>query len=492
MAILIFNPTHLFSAMVYRDFLSRRLAALVAVIALSSVSSWALPDFFKKDTSRVPATNELRRQEDIARAELDRATELENRGRSSKALDLHRNVVRKYPLTTAAAMSQFRMGEIYQSEGKHTKAFDAYQSLIDNYKSSSAFKQAISAQYAIAQSGQSGQFKQKVFAMVPIKTQPSELLEWYGKIIANAPYAPEAPLSQFAIAEIYQEKEETANAINAYQAFVDKYPGHAKSAEAQYRIGSIGKSAVASGSQDRGTVRDARGAMEDVLVRYQDSDRAAEARAAIGEFDMLEAEKKYNVAKFYEKQKKYRSAVVYYRKVAAASGSPHSADAQARIDAILSKAPEAAEVAQAPPRRTGLIGRNSGGTATPTIAGAPRTPTAAGNVAAAAGERPKLLKARKTYNGPPAPDLVALNTKPKMRTNPAAVPIVPPPPEPTPNPSDIPLPPPPDPDPEPAAGIGAALTPESTEPPVLPPDPDDDFLKLPPPPEPEPTLPTGS
>ncbi len=497
----------------------RSILAAGLVFGLAPTAPAGFLDLFKDDLESIPASSELKRQEDAARADLNRALELEAQGREKKALDIHKNVVKKYPLTTAAAMSQFKKGQIYQKGGDYDDAFEAFQDFIDKYKGSSAFSEAIKAQYDIAQAGQGGTYKKKIFGVIPSKVQPSELLEWYDKIIANAPFSDFAPLAQFAIAEIYVELDKSAQAIQSYQMLVDKYPRHPKAPDAQFRIGEIGKRAIEKGNQDRSNIADAREAMEDVLVAYQDSGRAEEARAALTHFDLIEAQKFYEVGRFYEKQKKYRSAAIYYQKVLGAPSSEHYADAQARLDDVLAKAPAPdsglqdlppvggekkrwrvfggksedipadlfpADVAMQdlPPAteekkgRWRLFKRKPKGApadvppvpteiasvteVTPSTAPAssrppkvtpPPAPTR--TVAAApASSNPKLLKAKKGYVGPPAPDLKIASTKPKMRTNPAAVPLekLDPAPEtagptpplpPEPDETPLPLPPPP-------------------------------------------------
>ncbi len=451
--------------------------ALAGAFTIVGNRAQALPfvDLFAKDLEQVPATEELRRQEDEARAKLNEALALEAR-RPGKALDEHQSIVRRYPLTTAAAMSQYKIGELLRADGKDSRAFDAFQTFVENYKGSSAFPDAIRNQYEIAQQGGDGGRRSRVLGVIPRKVQKSELLEWYGKIVASAPFSEYAPLSQFAIAEIYEEQEQSAMAIAAYQAIVDKYPRHAKAAEAQFRIGNIGRTAVESGSQDLSNIQSARGAFEDVLLAYEDSERATEARAALQQFDAVEAEKMFEVGQFYEKQKKFRSAAVYYRKVAAMPGSPRAAEAQQRLDQLVAAVPDEVEERRPliPRPRLGL-GRD--GASEVAAAGDGATPPDAA-------ARPGLLKARSNYVGPPAPDLaIVAPDKPKMRTNPAAVPIVPleeqdPDPLPPPPPpieeealSDT-LPPPPAPEP----------APEEEPLPPIPALDDDGFLTLPPPP----------
>ena len=494
----------------------RSILAAGLVFGLAPSAPGGFLDLFKEDLNSIPASAELKRQEDAARADLNRALEFEAQGRDSKALAIHKDVVKKYPLTTAAAMSQFKKGQIYQKEGKYDDAFEAFQDFIDKYKGSSAFSEAIKAQYDIARAGQEGQFKKKIFAVIPSEVQPSELLEWYAKIIASAPFSDYAPLAQFAIAEIYEEQHKSAQAIQSYQMLVDKYPRHPKAPDAQFQIGEIGKRAFEKGNQDRSNIANAREAMEDVLVAYQDSGRAEEARATLAHFDLIEAQKFYDIGRFYEKQKKYRSAAIYYQKALGGPSSEHYADAQTRLDDMLSKAPtpdsslqdlppveeekerwrvfkrksedEFIDVVPAdvavqdlPPvseekTRWRLFKRKpkddlpadippvpsevaSVSAVTPSTSTGrlpnPTPPSATTRSVASAptASKPKLLKAKKNYAGPPAPDLKIASTKPKMRTNPAAVPLekLDPTPEPTlplpPEPDETPLPlPPPPPD----------------------------------------------
>ena len=294
-------------------------------------------DLFKNDVERIPSAENLLKQEKLSRTELEIALKKESQGNSGKALAMHRAIVRDYPLSTSASTSQFKIGVLYKAQGKPAKSFDAFQLFIENYTGNPAFSDALRHQYDIAKSGQKGGFKKMILGVIPRKTQVSDLLKWHGKIINNAPHSEYAPLSQFSIAEIYEAEEKTAMAIGAYQALVDKYPNHPKSSEAQFRIGSISTSEINRGSQDLGNITSARDAMEDVIVAYQDSERAEQARKALVQFDLIEADRFYEIGRYYENQQQYRSAIVYYHKVMGFTGSRHVADAKQRHTALLLK-----------------------------------------------------------------------------------------------------------------------------------------------------------
>ncbi len=311
--------------------------ATSTVMFIAPAHSGPLRDLFKKDLKSIPDAAQLSQQERQSTQELNRAMQNETRGDNRKALSIHKSIVSDYPLSSAASTSQFKIGELYKITGKNNKAFDALQQFIENYTGSPFFNKALRYQYEIAKEGQTGDSKKMIFGIIPRQTQTSDLLKWHSKIINNAPHSEYAPLSQFAIAQIYESEEKTSMAISAYQALVDKYPKHPKSAEAQFRIGAISKSEITRGSQDFGNITSARDAMEDVIVAYKDSQRADQARQALEQFNLIEADRLYEIGRFYEKQGQYRSAVVYYEKVLTFKASRHIADAKQRHASLLRK-----------------------------------------------------------------------------------------------------------------------------------------------------------
>lgn len=314
-------------------------AAFITTVLISPHGAQAGPlrDLFKNDLEDIPNTEKLRHHERQSHVELESALAHEARGDSGKALSMHKAIVRNYPLSSAASTSQFKIGVLYNARNKPGKAFDAFQEFIENYTGNPAFSDALRYQYQIAKAGQKGNFKKMILGVIPRKTQTSDLLKWHGKIISNAPHSEYAPLSQFAIAEIYESEKKTSMAIAAYQALVDKYPDHPKSSESQFRIGAISNSEIKRGSQDHGNITAARDAMEDVIVAYKNSERAEQARKALAQFDLIEADRLYEIGRFYEAQKQYRSAAIYYQKVLKFPGSRHIPDARQRHASLLLK-----------------------------------------------------------------------------------------------------------------------------------------------------------
>ena len=269
----------------------------------------------------------MREQEATAKLMVTEAMEFEAAGKQEKAFDIYRAVVKKYPVTTSAAMSQYKIGAIRKSRGEYVKAFESYQIFVDDYKQSSAFSAAIASQYEIAKASQTGEHKEK-FIGISRKVQRSEVLNMYNKVIENAPYSEYAPQAQFAIGQVLEEDGKGAEATAAYKKVVASYPKSKLAADSQFRIAEIGRMAVEGGSRNLANVDSSRRAYEDLVIGFGDDARKEEARNRVVQFNELEAKKAFDVGRFYEKQKKYKSAALYYRRVAQSTGTTAAAEAQ--------------------------------------------------------------------------------------------------------------------------------------------------------------------
>ena len=332
----------------------RSLAAFSTVIGLvfSSTANAGLMDIFKKDLDKVPETAEMRAQEQAALALVASAQEYESQGKTGKAFDTYRSVVKKFPLTTSAAMGQYKVGAIQKSKGEWVKAFDSYQDFVDNYKQSSAFDAAIASQFEIAKASQTGEHKE-TFIGISRKVQRSEVLKMYQSIIDNAPYSEYAPQAQYALGEVLEKDGKSNEAIAAYKKVVADHPDSKLAADAQYRVGVLGSKAIEKGSRNIENVERSREAFEDILLGFEDDARREEAQSRVVEFTELEAQKALDIGKFYEKQKKYNSAALYYRRVAGSSSTTASAEATDRLAKIQPKVTAQATAAPDPaPLRT--------------------------------------------------------------------------------------------------------------------------------------------
>ena len=112
-------------------------------------------------------------------------------------------------------------------------------------------------------------------------------------------------------------------------------------ADSQYQIGYIWFTAARQGTKDIAASNNARTAFQDFLFRYPNSEKAAQARANQALLEHKQTSSAFNIAKYYDKQKYYRAAVIYYNEVIRQQpGSGESEQAKKRIDQLKAKVGE--------------------------------------------------------------------------------------------------------------------------------------------------------
>src|SRR5437016_3950592 len=178
---------------------------------------------------------------------------------------------------------------------------------------------------------------------IPVGTSMDRAVEIFAAIVRTPPFGRYTARAQFDIGLARQKQSANDAAIQAYQAVVDKFPNDPIAADAQYQIGYIWLNAARGGTKDIAAANNARTAFEDFVFRYPNSEKAPQARSNLQHLERKQTMSSYDVAKFYDKQKYYRAAVIYYNEVIRQQpGSPESEKAKKRIDQLRAKVGEKA------------------------------------------------------------------------------------------------------------------------------------------------------
>lgn len=253
-----------------------------------------------------------------------------------RALKAYKTLVRKYPRDALAAGSLYHAAELTEQTNDLLTAAGLFRALVERYPSSSHFDDAIEAQFRIGEVYLAGK-KLKLLG-IPFATSMDRAVEIFAAIIRTAPYGKYTARAQFDIGLAREKQHLNQAALEAYQAVVDKFPTDPLAADAQYQIGYIWFTTSKAGTRDLAATNNARVAFQDFLFRYPNSEKAAQAKANLQALGRKQTSTAYDVAKFYDKQKHYRSAVIYYNEVIREQpGSPESEKAQRRINELRAK-----------------------------------------------------------------------------------------------------------------------------------------------------------
>lgn len=252
------------------------------------------------------------------------AKQLDRAGKSKKALSRYREVADDFPLAKDAPEARLREAQLLEQTGQPLPAFDAYHAFIQRYQGSPNYRNALMRQRALADDALSGKIYTSFFGLKS-KISLDKRVKMLGQLRDNAPESAIGAQAQMQIAELLQADGNDKDAIEAYRKVASDYRSSSQAPEALFRIGKVLIAQAERGNQNRATLDLAREAFQDYLNQYPGHGRAGEARRLIDELNSKSVERTLDVADFYRKTKEWESAKVYYRLVMKrqASGALH-------------------------------------------------------------------------------------------------------------------------------------------------------------------------
>jgi outer membrane protein assembly factor BamD len=315
---------------------SFRILFLPLLICLALPGSLTAAVIFKpgeKSRYRAPGEEEM---SGTAAQLFEKAQEAERRGDLKRAIKAYRTIVKKYSRDTLAAGSCFRMGQLQEQTRQYILAAQSYAVLAERYQKSERFVEAIEGLFRIGEMYLKGQ-KTKILG-VPIKSGMSQAVLIFSTIIRTAPYGKYTARAQFNLGRAYEKQGSNELAIAAYQAVVEKFPNDPIAIDAQYQIGYIWSQASSAGTYDPAAATHAKVGFEDFLARYPNSEKAAQARENLKRMERKQTNTAYDIAKYYDKQKYYRAAAIYYNEVIRQQpSSPEGERAKKRVSELRAK-----------------------------------------------------------------------------------------------------------------------------------------------------------
>ena len=265
----------------------------------------------------------------------------EKDGSSKRAIKAYKTLVKRHPKDALAPTALYRCAQLQEQIREYTPAADSYLQLVERYPSSAHFDDAIEGQFRVGEIYLNGK-KLKVLG-IPVASALDRAVTIFANVVRTAPYGKYTARAQFDIGLAREKQGANDAAIQAYQAVVDKFPNEPIAVDAQYQIGYIWFTAAQLGTNDAAATANAKTAFQDFLFHYPKSEKAAQARKNLDILEHKQTNNSYKVAKFYDKQKYYRAAVIYYNEVIRQQpGSQESNEAKKRIDQLRAKFGDAA------------------------------------------------------------------------------------------------------------------------------------------------------
>jgi outer membrane protein assembly factor BamD len=244
-------------------------------------------------------------------------------------------VVRVWPLSDYAPHAQYLVGRCLEATSKDEMAFNAYQVIIEQYPKTAEYEDVLWRQYAIANRFLGGEWP-KLWGYIPYPPSLDQPAGMFDKIVKNGPYSDAAPHAQLRIGATREKQKDYPAAVKAYEVAADRYQDQPVIvADALYREGISYAKEAATAEYDQNTAAQAIAAFTDFITLYPDDRRASQAQRIIARLKTQQVQGNFEIARFYERSRKWDGAVIYYNEVLQMDpNSRYAALARQRIDAL--------------------------------------------------------------------------------------------------------------------------------------------------------------
>ncbi len=255
------------------------------------------------------------------------------------ALRAARRVVAVWPLSDYAPEAQYLIGRSYEARKQHEKAFKAYQKLLEKYPKSPYCEEVLQRQFQIAERFLGGEWF-KLWGYIPIFPSMAKTAGMFQQVVSNGAYSAVGPIAQLKTGAAHERRKDYAAAVRAYEVAADRYFDRPEiAAEALFRAGMAYRKQALKAEYDQSAAAKAIATLTDFIALYPNDPRVPEAQKVISELKTEQARGSFEIAKYYEKHRKYSGALVYYNEVLLLDpGSKYAAQARQRIEVLMNRA----------------------------------------------------------------------------------------------------------------------------------------------------------
>jgi outer membrane assembly lipoprotein YfiO len=241
--------------------------------------------------------------------QLDSALEPYEQDRLKEAKREFKKLLEHYPKSQQAAEAQYYLGAIKEKQSRLYEAYLAYQKVIDKYPFSSRINEVIEKEFRIAEKFMQGQKRKALGLALPVENPAIEIFK---KVIENSTYGPLAAEAQYKLGLVLKSLSRFFEAEEEFNKVLKNYPQSEWVTATKFQIADCRGSISLSPDYDQEATREAKERFEDFVQTHPDVALSREAERNIQELRERQAKGYYDIAVFYEKQKAYNAAKIYY------------------------------------------------------------------------------------------------------------------------------------------------------------------------------------
>ncbi len=254
------------------------------------------------------------------------------------ALKAARRVVRTWEHSDYAPRAQYLVARCYEAKGNDEKAFKEYQRVVERYPKIDIYDDILKRQFAIANRYLAGQWF-KLWGYIPFFPSMDKTADMFDQMIRNGPYSQLAPQAQMDIGKAREKQKDYPLAVKAYERAADRYHDMKDVAvDALYKQGLALQKQAQTAEYDQSIAGQAIATFTDFISLYPNDPRIAAAEKIISSLKTEQARGSYQLARFYEHNKQWKGARIYYND--ALTKDPNfkfAADAKQRLEVLNQK-----------------------------------------------------------------------------------------------------------------------------------------------------------
>jgi len=290
-----FAPTYAY----HNDLLSVSSSPTAFWVWTPETNKWTNPKYAVKDTPK---------------EQLEVGLSLYEAKEYKEALREFRKLIKHYPRARQTPDAQYHIGLCFEEQGEIFKAFKEYQIVIDKYPFSELAVEIVQKQYDIGMQLLENANNRSKF-IDAFAGADYNVIDVFKAVIKNAPYGDLAAPAQYKIGLYLQEKHLYQEARDEFEKVVNDYSDSEWAKAAKYQIALVDAERSTDAQYDQKITQAAVDEFVDFVKMYPDAELSQQAKEQIHKLREKEAENSYVVAQFYEKQKNYKAAKIYYQTV---------------------------------------------------------------------------------------------------------------------------------------------------------------------------------
>lgn len=260
-----------------------------------------------------------------AQAKFEHARKLEEAGKYGSALKAYKKVYKEFPRSPVAPEAYHRTAIIHVRENNLPRAFEALDVILRAYPSYGHFNELVSEEYRIAYEMIKGH-RRKMFGLLPGFANRDRGIQYFERLVINAPYSDYAPLALMNIAEQHNLEGRPEFAIDALDRLITNYPNSIVTSDAYLRLAQVHEKLVDGPLYDQSSTKESLNSYQDFLILFPKDPDVAEAEAGQARMKEMLAQSRLKIADFYYfKRQRYQAARVFYNEAITIAPTSESA-----------------------------------------------------------------------------------------------------------------------------------------------------------------------